>query len=402
MPQNWKTYKLSDVAIIKYGKDHKKLDEGLIPCYGTGGIMRYVDKCLSKEESVLIPRKGSLNNIYYINKPFWTVDTLFWTQVDSSKILPKYLYYNFKTLDFASKDVGSAVPSLTTSLLNEIKITIPELKEQKAIASILSALDDKIELNLQMNKTLEEMAMALYKHWFVDFGPFKEGEFIDSELGKIPKGWEVKKFDDFIDKIIDNRGKTPPLSKEKTEYLLFETYQLTREKLFPDSFQNNKAKYVTKDIYNDKKWFRKGHPQYLDILFATVGNGIPNWSFMYENNGVGIAQNVVGIRPKKEIPSIFLRCAFESKSFLQQFEGYVIRTAQPSIKLSDLSRIDIISAPNEIIKSWSNIVTPLVEQVYSQYKETQTLTQLRNTLLPQLISGKIRVKEAAKTISAVL
>ena len=253
MPQNWKTYKLSDVAIIKYGKDHKKLDEGLIPCYGTGGIMRYVDKCLSKEESVLIPRKGSLNNIYYINKPFWTVDTLFWTQVDSSKILPKYLYYNFKTLDFASKDVGSAVPSLTTSLLNEIKITIPELKEQKAIASILSALDDKIELNLQMNKTLEEMAMALYKHWFVDFGPFKEGEFIDSELGKIPKGWEVKKFDDFIDKIIDNRGKTPPLSKEKTEYLLFETYQLTREKLFPDSFQNNKAKYVTKDIYNAKK-----------------------------------------------------------------------------------------------------------------------------------------------------
>ena len=213
MPNNWKTYKLGEVATIKYGKDHRKLDTGDIPCYGTGGIMRYVDKYLFDGESVLIPRKGSLNNIYYINKPFWTVDTLFWTKINKSLSQPKYLYYCLKVIDFASKDVGSAVPSLTTSLLNDIEITLPPLKEQKAIASILSAIDDKIELNLQTNKTLEDMAMALYKHWFVDFGPFQDGEFVDSELGMIPVGWEVRSLGDLYK---TTSGGTP--SRKKLEY----------------------------------------------------------------------------------------------------------------------------------------------------------------------------------------
>mgnify|MGYP003633944710 FL=1 len=196
MPENRKIYKLGDIAKIKYGKDHKKLEEGTIPCYGTGGIMRYVNSFLSDEESVLIPRKGSLNSIFYINQPFWTVDTLFWTKVNKDLAFAKYLYYYLTTIDFVSKDVGSAIPSLTTSLLNVLDITLPPLPEQRAIASILSALDDKIENNLAMNKTLEDMAMALYKHWFVDFGPFQEGNFIDSELGPIPEGWEVKRLDE--------------------------------------------------------------------------------------------------------------------------------------------------------------------------------------------------------------
>ena len=93
---------------------------------------------------------------------------------------------------------GSTMPMLNKSDFGKIEIEIPEIEEQKSIASILSALDDKIELNLQMNKTLEEMAMALYKHWFVDFGPFQDGEFVDSELGEIPKGWEVKTIRRFI------------------------------------------------------------------------------------------------------------------------------------------------------------------------------------------------------------
>ncbi|MFK7935953.1 MAG: restriction endonuclease subunit S [Saprospiraceae bacterium] len=95
-------------------------------------------------------------------------NTLFWTKVNNDFAFAKYLYYYLTTIDFVSKDVGSAIPSLTTSLLKVLEITLPPLPEQSAIASILSALDDKIENNLAMNKTLEKMAMALYKHWFVD------------------------------------------------------------------------------------------------------------------------------------------------------------------------------------------------------------------------------------------
>jgi type I restriction enzyme S subunit len=108
---------------------------------------------------------------------------LFWTKINNDVLEPRYFFYNLRTIDFASKDVGSAVPSLTTELLNNLEINLPPLPEQRAIAAILSSLDDKIEFNLQMNKTLEEMAMTLYKHWFVDFEfptstntspPFKE------------------------------------------------------------------------------------------------------------------------------------------------------------------------------------------------------------------------------------
>lgn len=199
MPKNWKTYKLSDILEIKYGKDHKKIDEGNIPIYGTGGIMRYGNQFLYDQESILIPRKGSLNNLYYINEPFWTVNTLFWSKINSQIVFPKYLFYNLKILDFANMDVGTAIPSLTTNLLNKIDVELPSLSEQKAIAQILSAIDDKIENNFAINKTLEDMAIALYKHWFVDFGPFQDDVFVESELGMIPEGWEMRRLVDLIE-----------------------------------------------------------------------------------------------------------------------------------------------------------------------------------------------------------
>ena len=171
MASDWIVTKLGDVLEIKYGKDHKKLDAGDIPCFGSGGIMRHVEESLSEQESILIPRKGSLNNIYYVNQPFWTVDTLFWTKIDSDTVFPKFLFYQLKLTDFVSLNVGSAVPSLTVPVLNDLEISLPPLTEQKAIANILGSLDDKIELNREMNETLEAMAQALFKSWFVDFDP---------------------------------------------------------------------------------------------------------------------------------------------------------------------------------------------------------------------------------------
>ncbi|MCK9331343.1 MAG: restriction endonuclease subunit S [Candidatus Cloacimonetes bacterium] len=148
----WIEYKLSDVCDIKYGKDHKKLSDGIIPTYGSGGIMRYVDSYLYDKPSVLIPRKGTLSNLFYVEKKFWTVDTLFWTKINDSIVYPKFLYYLLLTYKFEDMNVGSAVPSLTTALLNEVKVTLPPQQEQEEIANILSSLDDKIETNNKINQ----------------------------------------------------------------------------------------------------------------------------------------------------------------------------------------------------------------------------------------------------------
>ena len=149
-----KSVKLSSVCEIKYGKDHKKLGDGQVPAYGSGGLMRYVDKSIHDKKSVLIPRKGTLSNLFLVDPPFWTVDTLFWTDINTDIIDPDFLYYQLCTMDLASRNVGTAVPSLTTALLNDLDIQLPSMEIQKRIVAILSAIDNKIKFNNKINDNL--------------------------------------------------------------------------------------------------------------------------------------------------------------------------------------------------------------------------------------------------------
>ena len=154
--------RLGDVCAIRYGKDHKKLSDGSIPAYGSGGIIRYVDTAICEKPSVLIPRKGTLGNLFYTDKPFWTVDTLFWTNIDQTKIVPKYLYYQLKQKDLASYNVGTAVPSLTVEILNEIDFEVPSIDKQKRIVEVLNSFDSKIALNNQLNDYLANLLDAAF------------------------------------------------------------------------------------------------------------------------------------------------------------------------------------------------------------------------------------------------
>jgi type I restriction enzyme S subunit len=153
IPEGWETGKLSDLLEIKYGKDHKKLNEGSIPVYGSGGLMRYADKSLYSGESVLIPRKGTLSNILYLNEEFWTVDTMFYT-IPKIKNAPKYSFYHLNSLDFASMNVGSAVPSMTTKVLNELPIVLPGANVLQQFDTILTSYFLKTEANNKQTQTL--------------------------------------------------------------------------------------------------------------------------------------------------------------------------------------------------------------------------------------------------------
>lgn len=135
----WKA--LNDVVTIKNGKDWKKLGQGNIPVYGTGGIMGYVDTFSYDKPTVLIPRKGSITNIFYIEEPFWNVDTIYYTEIDESKLIPKFFFYFMSTVDLMSLDTGSGRPSLTQAVLKPIKIPTPSLEEQARIVAILDKFD---------------------------------------------------------------------------------------------------------------------------------------------------------------------------------------------------------------------------------------------------------------------
>ena len=135
----WKT--LGEVVNIKNGKDWKNLSSGDIPVYGSGGVMGYVDTFAYDKPSVLIPRKGSITNIFYVDFPFWNVDTIYYTEIDTSKLKPKFFYYFMRTIDLMALDTGSGRPSLTQTILNKIKIPIPPLPEQEKITAILDKFD---------------------------------------------------------------------------------------------------------------------------------------------------------------------------------------------------------------------------------------------------------------------
>jgi type I restriction enzyme S subunit len=139
---------LSDILDVLYGKDHKRLGQGRIPCYGSGGIMRYVNEALYSGESVLIPRKGTLNNVLYINEPFWTVDTMFYTHMTRPNVA-KFVYFTVRALDLAGMNVGSAVPSMTTAVLNALEIVLPS---DESLASFEEAVNPMF-LQIQANNT---------------------------------------------------------------------------------------------------------------------------------------------------------------------------------------------------------------------------------------------------------
>lgn len=149
-------YTLKELAMIKYGKNQKKVisEEGKVPIYGTGGLMGYANISLYDKPSVLIGRKGTINKVRYVDKPFWTVDTLFYTVVNTSIVIPKYLYYVMSQIDLSVYNEGTTIPSLRTETLNRLEFDIPSLTDQEIILSYLEPLSNKIERNNEINNNL--------------------------------------------------------------------------------------------------------------------------------------------------------------------------------------------------------------------------------------------------------
>lgn len=157
---NWKEGKLSDLVAVKYGKNHKKLDGGCYPVYGSGGIMRYVEKPLYTGESVLIPRKGTLNNVMYVNGAFWSVDTMFYTEMLRPNIA-KFVYHFVKGKDLASLNAGSAVPSMTTNILNAMPLYVPDDKTLSIFEETVTPMYSQMQENEKQSANLANIRDTL-------------------------------------------------------------------------------------------------------------------------------------------------------------------------------------------------------------------------------------------------
>ena len=156
LDMKYNSYELQELVQIKYGKNQRKVasEEGKYPIYGTGGLMGYATDYLYDRPSVLIGRKGTISKVRYVEHPFWTVDTLFYTEVNEELVIPKYLFYLMSLIDFSVYNEGTTIPSLRTETLNRIEFAIPSKEYQHKILDVLNPIDEKIYFNEKINDNL--------------------------------------------------------------------------------------------------------------------------------------------------------------------------------------------------------------------------------------------------------
>ena len=368
--EEWKEYKLGDILTIKYGKDHKQLADGDIPIYGSGGIMRYGERSLYEGPSILIPRKGSLNNIMFSDKPFWTVDTMFWTIINEEIANPLFVYYSICKKDFASLNVGSAVPSLTVPVIEDVDILLPSKSTQHKIVSILKSLDDKIEVNRKINENLEQQAQALFKSWFVDFEPFKNGEYIESELGMIPKGWRVGT----LSEIADITMGTSPVGT---------SYNVTGD---GEVFYQGRAEFGFRFPHRNMYTTEPKRFAEIDSVLLSVRAPVGDINVAEERCCIG--RGLSSIKSNKGMNSYILYLMKSLKSVFDQFNGE--GTVFGSINKKALEQLSIIIPREENISKFDKISYPIDKQIKNLDQESRRLAELRDTLLPKLMSGELK------------
>lgn len=311
-------------------------------------------------------------------------------------VVSSYLYYQLQSSHFKSyihlMSTGSTIKHISLKTMREYVFELPSLTDQRRIVSILSSLDRKIELNNKINADLEEMAQAIFKNWFVDFEPFKDGKFVDSELGMIPEGWKVSQIAD-IPHILET-GKRPKggavekgipsVGAEHVKGMCAYDYSKTKHINceFAAKLKTGKINGYELMIYKDG-----GKPGYFIPNFSIFGEGYP-----FENCYLNEHVFKLDFDGNKEF-NIFCYFFFKTEQIMSYFNAQGAKAAIPGINKKDVENIYIFSPDNESVIKFGEFAYPLFKQMLKNAIENRTLSLLRDTLLPRLMSGEIEVPE---------
>lgn len=379
-------FALSELATIKYGKNQKKVlsESGNVPIYGTGGLMGYATTSLYDKPSVLIGRKGTIGKVKYVEHPFWTVDTLFYTIVNTDIVLPKYLYYVMSLIDLNNYNEGTTIPSLRTETLNRLEFDIPSLVEQETILSCLNPIDEKIALNNAINNNLLEQIKTICTAWLSEYKPFD---------GVMPSDWVETPLSDIAEFISGYSYKGTELTDS--------TIAMATIKNFDRKGGFKLDGY--KEIIPSSKLKESQHAELFDTLVAhtdltqnaeVIGNAEPIMSKSGYDDIV-FSMDLVKVLPKKDGVSKFLIAAIlQDKKFKAHCLGYVNGTTVLHLSKKALPEYKLfLPSDFSTLKPLDEVVTALYKRVSSNISENTYLEELRESLLPKLMSGELDVSD---------
>ncbi|MBM7561451.1 restriction endonuclease subunit S [Fusibacter tunisiensis] len=356
-----------------------------------------VKNCLLPAKSICVSCIGSdLGKVVLTSEPTVTNQQIN-SIVPDEKFDPDFIYYGMtilgKHLNYLSK-TSTAVPIINKTTFSNFSIIVPSIEEQKSIAHILSTVDDKIEVNNQINRTLENMAQAIFKQWFVDFEfpnedgePYKSsgGEMVESELGMIPKGWRVDSLGNLLDvqKGLSYKGKH--LVEEGVPMINLGTINPG------GGYRQEKIKFYNGD-FKDRHMVKPG-----DLVIANTDMtqdrvilGSPCLVPDFECEKIIFTHHIFAIRNLK-IPRNFLYYYFKSKDFRERAEGYATGTTVLALPQKGVVGIDLYLPNVDILKRFNELIQSFIDKMNNFDKENELLKRIRDVLLPKLMSGEIRV-----------
>jgi type I restriction enzyme S subunit len=396
LDRDWRATELGNVITLQRGFD-LPADErkpGSVPIVSSSGIFGRHSEARVKAPGVVTGRYGTIGQVFFVEKDFWPLNTTLFVK-DFKGNDPLFVSYLLRTIDFASCSDKSSVPGVNRNHLHGLKVLVPGVAEQKAIAKILGALDDKIELNRRMNETLEAMARAIFKSWFVDFDPvrakmegrWKRGQslpglpahlfdlfpdsFQDSPLGKIPKGWRVGTVGE---EFTLTMGQSPPGS----------TYnELGEGTPFFQGRADFGFRFPTERVYCTAATRFASAGDTLVSVRAPVGD--INMAAVK----CAIGRGVAALRHKTGSRSFTY---YAMKNLQDEFGSFEAEgTVFGSISKEGFAGIPWVAPPVSLIERFESIAFPFDQAIENAEDESKTLAAIRDALLPKLISGEIRV-----------
>lgn len=410
MSSEWETKKLGEFIELKRGYDLPKAKRrlGNTPLVSSSGVSDTHDKPMVKGPGVVTGRYGTIGEVFYVRQDFWPLNTTLYVR-DFKGNHPEFIHYFLKTLNFHTYSDKAAVPGVNRNHLHEALVCMPSVNEQKKIAYFLSALDSRITLLRETNQTLESIAQAIFKSWFVDFDPVRakmEGRqpegmdeetaalfpdsLEESDLGLIPKGWATAPFYDTIQII---GGGTPKTSNPDYWEGSIPWYSVVDAPTETDVFVIDTAKKITKTGLEGSS--TKLLPQGTTIISArgTVGKLALTGCEMAMN------QSCYGLRGLHN-ENYFTY--FSTKQLVDRLKQQAHGSVFDTITQATFKSIITIKPPLQTILHYEKSVENIMERILTNLVSTSAFAELRDTLLPRLISGQLRLPKVQEQVESAL
>ena len=377
------TYKLSDLCEILDSKRkplsalQRAKKQGIYPYYGAQGIIDHLDEYLLDGEYLLVAEDGA--NLETRNQPIANIaNGKIWVNNhahvlgNNGKCPLNLLGFILNNMNISPYVTGCAQPKLNQENLRNIEIELPSHIDR--IASILSSLDRKIELNNKINADLEEMAQAIFKNWFVDFEPFKDGKFVDSELGMIPEGWKVGSPYEYVKVVYGAPYKSAKFNDDGEGLPLIRIRDL----------KDCKPQFYTPEILPQTEYVNMG-----DIVAGMDAEFVPH---IWKGKMGLLNQRVCKLIPQQtSISNLFV--LYLMKPELESVQSYKTGTTVSHLGKADIDKFVVVLPPLEVVEECSKILDSILQRIRNISAESRTLSLLRDTLLPRLMSGELEVPE---------